>query len=122
MKLLIKGLREGVGRLIVLGDFIFSPTRIKRDEQTQKKVDEKCQNFILYQFYACPFCIKARRNIKRLNLRIQTRSVSEGSEYREELLTQGGKIQVPCLKIKKGNEVEWLYESDAIITFLENIE
>ena len=121
MKFLIKGLREGVGRLIVLGDFIFSPTQIKRDEQTQKKIDEKCQDFILYQFYACPFCIKARRNIKRLNLNIKKRSVSEGSPYREELLEQGGKVQVPCLKIQKGNEVQWLYESDAIIKFLENI-
>lgn len=121
MKFLIKGLREGVGRLIVLGDFIFSPTQIKRDEQTQKKLDEKCQDFILYQFYACPFCIKARRNIKRLNLNIKKRSVSEGSPYREELLEQGGKVQVPCLKITKDNEVQWLYESDAIITFLENL-
>jgi glutaredoxin len=121
MKFLIKGLREGVGRLIVLVYFIFSPKRIKRDEEIQKKIDEQCKNFALYQFYACPFCIKARRNIKRLNLNIEKRSVSEGSPYRSELLEQGGKVQVPCLRIQKGNEVEWLYESEEIIKFLESL-
>jgi glutathione S-transferase len=41
--------------------------------------------------------------------------------YREELKKYGGKIQVPCLRIKKeGGSDEWLYESNDIIKYLEN--
>lgn len=120
MKLLVKGLREGAGRLIIFGDFIFSPKRVQRDEQSQKEIDEKCKDLILYQFYACPFCVKTRREMKKLNLTISARSVSEGSPYREELLTEGGKIQVPCLRIKKDDKTEWLYESNDIIKYLND--
>jgi glutathione S-transferase len=47
------------------------------------------------------------------------RNASEGSPYRDELLQGGGKIQTPCLRIEKDGSVEWLYESSAIISYLE---
>ncbi|SFV69284.1 Glutaredoxin [hydrothermal vent metagenome] len=122
MKILLKGLREGLGRLIIAGDYIFSPKKVLRDEVKQKEFDEKCQNLVLYQFYACPFCIKTRRNIRRLNLKIKTQNISSSvpSDERDELLKKGGKVQVPCLKIIKDDKVEWLYESDKIIAYLNN--
>jgi glutathione S-transferase len=55
----------------------------------------------------------------KMNLPIVKRSVSGRSPYRDELLQGGGKIQSPCLRIKTGEEVTWLYESSEIIKYLQ---
>lgn len=118
MKLVLKALREGLGRLIILIDWIFSPSRLKRTDDAQAEVNQKTATLKLYQFYACPFCIKTRRAIKRLNLKIETRNAQAG-EFREELGLMGGKVKVPCLKIEGEDDVSWVYESDTIIAYLE---
>jgi len=118
MKLALKALREGLGRLIILIDWIFSPSRLKRTNDVQAEVNQKTATLKLYQFYACPFCIKTRRAIKRLNLQIETRNAQAG-EFREELGLMGGKVKVPCLKIEDEDDASWIYESDAIIAYLE---
>ena len=38
---------------------------------------------------------------------------------RQELLQGGGKAVVPCLRIKNGDSVDWLYESMDIIRYLD---
>ena len=118
MRLLLKALREGLGRLIILIDWIFSPSRLKRTDDVQAEVNQKTAVLKLYQFYACPFCIKTRRAIKRLNLKIETRNAQSG-EFREELQLMGGKVKVPCLKIGGADDVSWVYGSDTIIDYLE---
>ena len=118
MRLLLKALREGLGRLIILIDWIFSPSRLKRTDDVQVEVNQKTTVLKLYQFYACPFCIKTRRAIKRLNLKIETRNAQSG-EFREELQLMGGKVKVPCLKIGCEDDVSWVYGSDTIIDYLE---
>jgi glutathione S-transferase len=55
----------------------------------------------------------------KYNVPIQKRNVSEGSPHREELLQGGGKIQTPCLRIENEKGVEWMYDSKAIIGYLE---
>ena len=55
----------------------------------------------------------------KLNLPMVKRNASQGSHFRDELLRGGGKIQTPCLRIEKDDGVEWLYESSAIISYLE---
>jgi glutaredoxin len=118
MKWIIKGVREGLGRLIILIDFIFSPKKQQRTESDQEKINEEVKSIKLYQFYACPFCIKTRRVIKRLNLPIETRNAQSG-QYRAELLAGGGEVKVPCLKIESDDGVQWMYESTDIIQYLE---
>ena len=118
MKWIIKGVREGLGRLIILIDFIFSPKKQQRTESDQEKINEEVKSIKLYQFYACPFCIKTRRVIKRLNLPIETRNAQSG-QYRAELLAGGGEVKVPCLKIESNEGVQWMYESADIIQYLE---
>ena len=40
-------------------------------------------------------------------------------DYAQELISGGGKLQVPCLRIEKSPEdVEWMYESKDIVKFL----
>lgn len=119
MKLLLKLLREGLGRLIVFIDWISRPRRQQRSNDAQAQVMRDIQGLSLYQLYACPFCIKTRRAMHRLNLPIETRSVAQGSPYREELASEGGAVKAPCLRIEEGDKVRWMYESGDIISYLE---
>ncbi|WP_394180273.1 glutathione S-transferase N-terminal domain-containing protein [Marinomonas posidonica] len=119
MKLLIKCIRNLLGGLIALIDLITRGRKLKRSSEQQAKVDEETKQLALYQFFACPFCIKTRRAIYKLNLPIEKRSASEGSPYREDLLIGGGRVKVPCLRIEENGNVEWLYESSDIIQYLE---
>ena len=43
----------------------------------------------------------------------------QNMETGEELELNGGKVQVPCLRIDSAGEVSWLYESNDIINYLE---
>ncbi|GIS19401.1 MAG: hypothetical protein CM15mP120_13170 [Pseudomonadota bacterium] len=40
-------------------------------------------------------------------------------EAYRELLQGGGRGMVPCLRIERGDEVEWMYESMDIIRYLD---
>ena len=117
--MILKALREGLGRLIVFFDFITRPTPVKRSPEDQKSVDEAAANMKLYQFYACPFCVRTRRAIHRLNLPIETRDAQGNQECRNELAAEGGEIKVPCLRIEEDGETRWMYESMDIIAYLE---
>lgn len=119
MKLLIKCIRNLLGGLIALIDLVTRGRKLKRSPEQQAKVNEETKQLSLYQFFACPFCIKTRRAIYKLNLPIEKRSASEGSSYREDLLVGGGRVKVPCLRIEENGNVEWLYESSDIIQYLE---
>ncbi len=118
MSLLITLIRNGLGSLIALIDFITRPRKLKRPVSEQEKIEGELGELTLYQFFACPFCIKIRRTLHKLNLPIAKRSVSKGSPYRLELEQEGGKIQVPCLRIEQNGQVEWMYESSQIIAYL----
>jgi glutaredoxin len=119
MKLLINLIRNLLGGIIAAIDFVTRGTKLKRTSEAQQQVEAELEKLSLYQFFACPFCIKTRRAMYKMNLPIVKRNASQGSPYREELLQGGGKIQTPCLRIEKDDGVEWLYESSEIISFLE---
>ena len=119
-KIFFKTIRLIIGPIILFIDWITTPKGIKRSQTEQQKVDDDVSKMILYQFKTCPFCIKVKRNNKRLSLKIETRDAQHNPTYREELLQGGGKIKVPCLKIidEKGND-SWLYESNDILQYLQ---
>ena len=120
MKLFIKAFRNGLGALIALVSRLIPVSKVKRDAQAQVLADEKAAKIELYQFFACPFCIMSRRVIRSLNINIVTRDAqTRGGQYREELLKEAGKVQVPCLKITEGKKDSWMYESNDIKTYLE---
>lgn len=119
MSLLVKLLRNALGIIFVLVDLITRPRKLKRSEQLQREIETELANMSLYQFFACPFCIKTRRALHRLNLPITLKNASHGPA-RIELADQGGKIQVPCLKINTDNQVTWMYDSSDIISYLES--
>jgi glutaredoxin len=115
----LKALRNGLGYFIIFISFFIPIKKFKRSNEEQLCVDKTTQSFSLYQFSACPFCLKTRRAFKRLGLTIETREVKQNTA-REELLIQGGKVKVPCLRIKTANDVIWMYESNDIINYLEH--
>ncbi|MFT5675180.1 MAG: glutaredoxin [Paraglaciecola sp.] len=119
MTFLIKLIRNGLGLFIALIDKLTRWSKVKRSPEMQSKVEDQLVNMSLYQFYACPFCIKTRRAIHRLNLPIETRNASVGSQFRSELELGGGAVKVPCLRIEKDGKSQWMYESSQIISYLE---
>ncbi len=119
MRFFLRLLREGSGRVLILIDWLFKPSVVKRNDEEQTKVDQETKILKLYQFYACPFCVKTRRAIKRLNLKIETRDAQTAGKFRKELEISGGKIKVPCLKLEGAGEATWIYESNDIIKYLD---
>lgn len=116
----MKAVRFVLGKIILGLDCVFSPTGIKRDPVKQTEIDAETANYALYQFEACPFCVKVRRTIKRQSLKIELRDAKNNQEHRAALLEGGGKIKVPCLRIdNKEGQTEWMYESSDIMAFLE---
>lgn len=116
----MKFVRWFLGRIILLVDFITTPRGIKRAPEAQAQVDAKTKNFSLYQFHACPFCVKVRRAMKRNSLNIELRDAKSEGIHRDTLAKEGGKVKVPCLRIEEAGNVTWLYESNDIISFLES--
>lgn len=116
--MLLKLLREGLGRLVIFISFFIPINRHLRSDEEQKCVDKATRSLSLYQFYACPFCLKTRRALKRLNLNIEIRNAQKKPD-RADLLAGGGAIKVPCLRIDNDRETIWMYESDDIIQYLE---
>jgi glutaredoxin len=119
MKLLINLIRNLLGGIIAAIDFVTRGTKLKRTAQAQQQIETELEKLSLYQFFACPFCIKTRRAMYKMNLPIIKRNASQGSPFREELQQGGGRIQTPCLRIENDDGVEWLYDSSEIISYLE---
>lgn len=117
--MLIKALRNGLGMLVVFASWLTLPRALKRPVEEQQKVDRQAAALQLYQFRGCPFCVKVRRHLHRLNVPVQAVEAARGTAAGDELEQQGGKRQVPCLRIETEQGVEWLYESSAIIEYLD---
>lgn len=117
--MLLKALRIGLGQLVVFTDWVSRPRKLKRSPEAQAEVERATANLALYQFHACPFCVKVRRNMHRLNLSVQLRDAKNDAEHRQALEQHGGRIKVPCLRIEENGQSTWLYESKAIIAYLD---
>ncbi|WP_018935400.1 glutathione S-transferase N-terminal domain-containing protein [Thioalkalivibrio sp. ALJ24] len=121
IRLFFRGVRLVLTPFMLVGERVTRPRGVQRDPEEQARVDEQTRAMALYHFPACPFCIKARRAMQRLSLDIELRNAQAAGEHRETLQTEGGKLQVPCLRIEEPDgSVRWLYESGAIIEYLES--
>ncbi|BAS68212.1 MAG: glutaredoxin [Gammaproteobacteria bacterium] len=120
MKILLKAFRNGLGAIIALISWLIPVGKVKRSEEEQKSVDAQTENIELYQFFGCPFCIKTRRAIRRLNLKITKQDAQDRKgAARAELIKETGGHQVPCLKITENGKVEWMHETSDIIAYLD---
>lgn len=116
----MKFVRWFLGRLILALDFLTSPRPLKRNEEDQAVVDAKTATMSLYQFHACPFCVKVRRQIRKGALNIELKDAKNDMVNKEKLTKEGGKHKVPCLRIEQdGNNIIWLYNSKDINSYLQ---
>ena len=117
---IFKPVRWLLGQIIIFIDWLTRPKPVQRSPEEQAEVDQQTASIVLYQFNQCPFCVKTRRCIRRLALNIETRDARNDPKWNQELIEQGGKYQVPCLKITADDgSVEWMYESTDINEYLE---
>ena len=115
----MKFIRWPLAKIILLVDFFFIPQTQKHPPKIQKKLDTAFLDYTLYEFKACPFCVKVRWAARRLGINLKIKDAKNNLKDKETLLKQGGKIQVPCLAIKESDSIFWLYESSDIIKHLQ---
>jgi glutaredoxin len=118
-RIFFRTVRIILGPFMLLWEILTTPKGVVRPAEVQKEIDEQTRKLVLYQFRTCPFCIKVRREIKRLSLNIEQRDARNDTYSRDELLQGGGQIKVPCLRITDdAGNVRWLYESNDINQYL----
>ena len=113
-------IRWFLGLLILTYEKLASPKGVKREAVLQAEIDQETKGLVLYQYKACPFCLKVRLAMKRQSLKVETRDAKRSDSAREELINGGGLLKVPCLRIvEKSGTDTWMYESSDIIAYLE---
>ncbi len=119
MKILFKALRAAIGPLVLLSERLTTPKGIVRPPPEQEAVDLECRRLALYQFGTCPFCVKVRKEMRRLSLDIELRDAGNDARHRQDMLDGGGQLQVPCLRIAgEDGSSRWMYESADIVGYL----
>ena len=114
-------IRWVLGQIILVLDFLTSPKAVVRETAAQQAVDDVTATMSMYQFKTCPFCVKVRRELKRHALHVELRDAKNDAELKAELVRDGGRHKVPCLRIENADKsVEWLYESNDIIARLKS--
>lgn len=117
---IFKLIRAFTKPIILMAEKLFNPPPIIREPMVQQRIDRETANMAIYEYRGCPFCMRTRRALRRLNLHIELRDTLKNPEHKKTLLEQGGKEQVPCLRYTDDDGKEkWMYESLDIINFLE---
>ena len=73
-------------------------------------------NMYLYVKPRCPYCMKVDRFLDQAGIKLEHRSVTEGTNA-SDLRAIGGKVQSPCLII----DGKAMYESVDIIAYLRGL-
>src|SRR3990167_5339123 len=95
IKIFFRSLRVVIGPFILLWEIVTTPKGVVRRPEEQLQIDRQCRGLILYQFRTCPFCIKVRREMRRLSLNIELRDAQKDQPHSAALLQGGGQIKVP---------------------------
>jgi glutaredoxin len=116
----MKVVRWILGQVILLLDALTSPKPVVREVSAQNAIDDVTASMAMYQFKTCPFCVKVRRELKRHSLNIELRDAKNDLDIKSELVREGGRHKVPCLRTDNADgTVHWLYESNDIIEHLK---
>lgn len=94
-------------RALILASMFFFPIHAKTNNSSQ-------ENIYLFSRARCPYCIKVMNYLRAHNKTIKTKDISEDPAALQELVSKGGKRQVPCLF----HDGQYLYESNEIIHWL----
>ena len=104
--------------VIIFLDFVFTPKARLREKSSQDLVNKISNSYKLYQYYACPFCVKVRRFLRKESINIEFIDAKD-EFHKKDLIQKGGMLKVPCLRVEtKKNQVKWIYGSNEIINFI----
>jgi glutaredoxin len=117
--MLLRIARNITGYIFIFFDLLTRGKSPARTAEQQEKAQAALQGLSLYQFQACPFCTKTRRALHKLGVKIDLRDIRKNLDFREELVAGGGRVKVPCLRMETEAGVQWLYESNDIIEYLD---
>lgn len=82
---------------------------------------QRADDLTLFHFPGCPYCGRVEAAISRLGLQLERHNILSDVDSQAELIREGGKRQVPCLRIRHPESGdEWLYESSSIIQYLNS--
>ena len=76
------------------------------------------ETYQLFKTDLCGFCYRVRGFAEQAGIDLPLRDVNQDAEAFRELVQATGRSTVPCLRIQRGNEVEWMFESMDIIRYL----
>ena len=91
-----------------------------RTPEQQADAERRARYLTLYHRPSCPFCMRVFSVLARLNVPIQRHNITADAEARGELVSGGGRQQVPCLRIDESSGTRWLYESADIVAYLKS--
>ena len=101
-----KTLRVILGPFLLLGDWLTRPKGIVRPEAEQQAIDGRTRNLALYHFPTCPFCLKTRRTIRRLSLKIELRDAKHSTAHRDALIAEWRRLQLEQAWLADAGQVE----------------
>jgi len=82
----------------------------------------RLEGYTLYHYPGCPFCTRVRFALWWMGAEIEMRDIDADSRHERELISGGGRRQVPCLRIEEPDGGErWLYESRDIVAHLRAV-
>ena len=73
----MKFIRWPLAKIILLVDFFFKPQTQKHPPKIQKKLDTAFLDYTLYEFKACPFCVKVRWAARRLGINLKIKDAKK---------------------------------------------
>ena len=82
-------------------------------KQRVSSMSKNNSTLVLYYSPSCPYCHKVLDYMKKEHIEIETKNVNNPG-VRDQLVSTGGKAQVPCLVI----DGKALYESNDIINWM----
>ncbi len=80
--------------------------------------DSPAETYQLFKTDMCGFCYRVRMFLDEHGIEVPLRDVNTDRAAFRELLDNTRRTTVPCLRIQRGAEVEWMFESMDIIRYL----
>ncbi len=76
------------------------------------------ESYQLFKTDLCGFCYRVRAFMDEYGIDVPLRDINTDGDAFRELLSATGRTTVPCLRIQRGDDVEWMFESMDIIRYL----
>lgn len=102
-----------------MGESVEGSVEGKVEGNVAEKADDTAEeSYQLFKTDLCGFCYRVRTFCDRNNIELPLRDTNNDPAAFRELLQATGRTTVPCLRIEKAGEVQWMFESMDIINYL----